>query len=229
MENPRHLAYELLTRYKLKRPTLEDIVYLVGENGYEIIDFEPGSPSAENLFRELALTEAIYSQDAFLYTNRDVKLLFLKDTLDAEEKRVAAAHELGHIVCGHTQTRPSAKEEYEANEFVHFFLNPAARLRFRNLTARHKWRTAVAILAIAVIVVGGIVAYNSVIEQKYTNYYVTSSGKKYHLRSCSQISGKANLHRLSREELETGNYEACETCLREVFQASDSTETDSVK
>ncbi len=219
MANPRQLANELLTRYKLKRPTLEDIVFLVGEKGYEIIDFEPGSPSAENLFQELSITEVVYSQDAFLYTNRDVKLLFLKDTLDAEEKRVAAAHELGHIVCGHTQTKPSVKEEYEANEFVHYFLNPKAGLRFRNVTARHKWRTAVVVLAIVVFVAGGILAYNSVIDQRYTQYYVTSSGKKYHQRKCSQISGKANIHRLSREELASGIYEPCETCLYDLAHA----------
>ena len=158
MANPQQLANELLIRYKLKRPTLEDIVFLVGENGYEIIDFEPGSPSAESLFRELSLNEAVCSQDAFLYTNHNVKLLFLKDSLDADEKRYAAAHELGHIVCGHSQTRPSVKEEYEANEFVHYFLNPSARLRARNMTARHKWRTAFIILTIALVVAVGIFA-----------------------------------------------------------------------
>ena len=94
MANPRPLANELLIRCKLKQPTLEDIVFLIGENGYEIIDFEPGSTSAENLFKELSLNEAVCSQDAFLYTNHDVKLLFLKDTLDADEKRVAAAHDM---------------------------------------------------------------------------------------------------------------------------------------
>ena len=220
MANPQHLANELLTRYKLKRPTLEDVVFLVGENGYEIIDFEPGSPSAESLFRELSLNEAVCSQDAFLYTNRDVKLLFLKDTLDADEKRVAAAHELGHIVCGHSQSRPSVKEEYEANEFVHYFLNPPARLRVRNMTARHKWRTAAIILAIAIVVTGGIIAYNSVINQKYTQYYVTSSGTKYHLRNCSQINGKTNVRRLLKEELESGGYEPCGTCLQDLSPAN---------
>ena len=219
MANPQHLANELLTRYKLKRPTLEDVVFLVGENGYEIIDFEPRSPSAESLFRELSLNEAVCSQDAFLYTNRDVKLLFLKDTLDADEKRVAAAHELGHIVCGHSQTKPSVKEEYEANEFVHYFLNPPARLRVRNMTARHKWRTALIVLALAVVVAGGVIAYNAVIDQKYTQYYVTSSGGKYHLRKCTQIKGKTNIRRLSREELAAGNYEPCETCLHDLIPA----------
>ena len=226
MANPRHLANELLTRCKLKQPTLEDIVFLVGENGYEIIDFEPGSPSAESLFKELSLNEAICSQDAFLYTNHDVKLLFLKDTLDADEKRVAAAHELGHIVCGHSQTKPSVKEEYEANEFVHYFLNPTLRLRFRNMTARHKWRTGIIILAIAIVLAGGVFAYNSVIEQKYTQYYVTSSGKKYHLRNCTQITGKTNIRRLSREDLAAGNYEPCDTCLHDLILSEKETTTD---
>ena len=220
MANPQHLANELLIRYKLKRPTLDDVVFLIDENGYEIIDFEPGSPSAENLFKELSLNEAVRSQDAFLYTNHDVKLLFIKDSLDADEKRVAAAHELGHIVCGHSQTRPSVKEEYEANEFVHYFLNPPARLRFRNMTARHKWKTAFILLAIALVVAGGVFAFNSVLSQKYTQYYVTSYGKKYHLRNCIQINSKTNIRRLSREELAAGSYEPCDTCLHDLVPAN---------
>lgn len=213
MASPQHLANELLTRCRLKQPTLEDIVFLVGEKGYEIIDFEPGSPSAEKLFQELALNEAVCAQDAFLYTNRDVKLLFLKDSLDADEKRFAAAHELGHIVCGHSQTTPSVKEEYEANEFVHYFLNPSPRIRLWNMLTRHKWRTVAVLLAVAITVAGGIVAYNSVIDQNYSPYYATSLGKKYHLKNCTQINGKTNVRRLSKEELESGEYEPCGTCL----------------
>jgi hypothetical protein len=213
MTNPQHLANELLIRCRLKRPTLEDIVFLVGENGYEIIDFESGSPSAQKLFQELSLNEAVCSQDAFLYTNRNVKLLFLKDTLDADEKTFAAAHELGHIICGHCQTKPSVKEEYEANEFVHYFLNPSRGIKLRNMLARHKWKTMAVILALIIMMTGGIIAYNAVIDQKYSQYYVTSLGKKYHLRNCTQINRKMNIHRLTKEELASGEYEPCGTCL----------------
>ena len=213
MTNPQHLANELLIRCRLKRPTLEDIVFLVGENGYEIIDFEPGSPSAEKLFQELSLNEAVCSQDAFLYTNRNVKLLFLKDSLDAKEKRFAAAHELGHILCGHGQTKPSVKEEYEANEFVHYFLNPSPEIRLRNMLARHKWRAAAVFLAAVIMIVGGIIAYNTVIDQKYSQYYASSMGKEYHQRNCTQINGKTNIRRLTKEELASGEYEPCGTCL----------------
>ena len=213
MVNPKRLANVLLTRCKLKQPTLEDIIFLVGENGYEIIDFEPGSPSAEKLFQELSLDDAVCTQDAFLYTNRNVKLLFLQDCLDSEEKKFAAAHELGHIVCGHGQTQPSVKEEYEANEFVHYFLNPSPEIRLRNMLTRHKWRTVAVFVAIAIIVTGVIIAYNAVVDQKYSQYYATSQGKKYHLRNCIQINGKTNVRRLTREELASGEYEPCGTCL----------------
>ena len=222
MANPQHLANELLIRCRFKQPTLEDIVFLVGENGYEIIDFEPGSPSAEKLFQELSLNEAVCSQDAFLYTNRNVRLLFLKDSLDADEKKFAAAHELGHIVCGHSQTKPSVKEEYEANEFVHYFLNPSPGIRLRNMLTRHKWRTAVVFLVIAIMVAGGIVAYNAVIDQTYSQYYATSLGKKYHLRNCTQINGKTNVRRLSKEELASGEYEPCRTCLSNLIPTDQS-------
>ena len=217
MTTAQHLANELLTRYKLKQPTLEDIIFIVGENGYEIIDFDPESPSAESLFQELALSEAVYSQDAFLYTNRDVKLLFLRDSLDADEKKYAAAHELGHIVCGHSQTKPSVKEEYEANEFVHYFLNPSLRIRTRNVTIRHKWRTVGILLAILTILIGGIIGYNYFIDWKYSPYYATSLGHRYHLRKCTQINGKTNVRRLTKEELESGDYEPCGTCLRDLI------------
>lgn len=217
MTNPQHLANGLLNRCKLKQPTLDDVVFLVEENGYEIIDFEPGSPSADKLFQELSLSEAVCAQDAFLYTNRNVKLLFLKDSLDADEKRFAAAHELGHIVCGHSQTKPSVKEEYEANEFVHYFLNPSLRIRLRNVLLRHEWRTVAVLLAIVITVTGGIIAYSAMMDQKYSPYYATSMGKKYHLRNCTQINDKTNVRRLTREELESGDYEPCGTCLHNLI------------
>jgi len=159
------------------------------------------------------LDDAVCAQDAFLYTNRNVKLLFLKDSLDAEEKKFAAAHELGHIVCGHGQTQPSVKEEYEANEFVHYFLNPSPEIRLRNMLTRHKWRTAAIFLVAAIMIAGGIIAYNAVIDQKYSQYYATTLGKKYHLRNCTQINGKTNVRRLTKEEFASGNYEPCGTCL----------------
>ena len=183
-----------------------------------IIDFEPGSASAEKLFQELSLGDAVCTQDAFLYMNRNVKLLFLKDSLDAEEKKFAAAHEPGHIVCGHRQTQPSVKEEYEANEFVYYFLNPSPEIRLRNMLTRHKWRTVAVFLATAIMIAGGIIAYNAVLNEKYSQYYATTLEKKYHLRNCTQINGKTNLRRLIKEELASGNYEPCGTCLHNLIQ-----------
>lgn len=107
----------------------------------------------------------------------------------------------------------SVKEEYEANEFVHYFLNPSPRIQLRNMLMRHKWRTVAVFLAIAIVVAVGIIAYNTAIDQKYSPYYATSLGKKYHLRNCTQINGKTNVRRLTKEQLASGEYEPCGTCL----------------
>ncbi len=221
MIKPRRLANELLTRHRLKQPTLEDVVFLVEDYGYELIDFDPDSSDAEKLFQELSLDKTVYLQDAFLYTNHDVKLLFLKDSLDADEKRLAATHELGHIVCGHATTNPSVAEEYEANEFVHYFLNPPQRTIFWNVLMRHKWRSVAIFMALAIAIAGSIVAINSALDHKYSRYYVTTSGKKYHKQDCSQINGKTNIRKLTIEELSSGKYEPCGTCLRDLEQSSE--------
>lgn len=208
-----------MTRYRLKQPTLEDIVFLVEDNGYELIDFDPNSSDSEKLFQELGLDKSVYSQASFLYTNHDVKLLFLKDSLDANEKRFAAAHELGHIVCGHATTNPSVAEEYEANEFVHYFLNPPRRIILWNVLVRYKWRTIAIFLALVIAITGSIIVTSSAFDRKYSEYYVTTFGKKYHQQGCSQINGKTNIRRLTLEELSSGKYEPCGTCLRDLKQS----------
>lgn len=123
----------LLLQYRISSPTLDDIIMIVAQYGYEIIDYDPSSRSTQELIASLSLNHQILSQNAFLYTNHNVKLLFVRDNLDAEDKRVAITHELGHIVCKHADT--SIQEEYEANEFVHYFAFCGPRrslLRYEN-------------------------------------------------------------------------------------------------
>lgn len=207
------MARLLLSKYRIFIPTLEEIVFIVGEQGYELVDFDPKSNSTRELIANLGMDEGILRQGAFLYTNKDVKLLFVLDSLEAEEKRYAIAHELGHIICGHANTDASLSEEYEANEFVHYFLNPDVREKGKVFFLRHK-RSSIAICVVLfMLIAGGIWGWNTLIDMKYSDYYVTSSGMKYHLRDCSLIKDKSNLRRLTEEELLSQIYEPCGSCL----------------
>ena len=215
MNNPGKLADRLLRRYRLSTPTLENVLFIAQDLGYELVEFEPGSSGSEALFAELKLDERITGQGAFLYTNHRMKLLFLRETLEEDEKRYAAAHELGHIVCGHVHPEPSVREEAEANEFAHYFLHPSLPRRMAG-TAQHRKGLILGIIAAAlVLAAGGIYGANRYVNDRYSQYYATKSGKKYHLPDCATIRGKPGLHRLTKEEMASGDYQPCGVCLGE--------------
>ena len=87
MEKPQKFAQEILRKYKLSKPTLDDALFILQEQGYEIIDFDPGGNN--ELFNELSLDKGVTKQGAFLYTNNRVKLFFIRETLDEDEKLYA--------------------------------------------------------------------------------------------------------------------------------------------
>lgn len=213
---PRRMALSVQGQYRLTRPKLDDIVAIITERGYEIIDFEPESEALTLLTGELALTPDILSQNAFVYQRGGVRLVFIKISLTSEEKLYVLAHELGHIVLGHTTNGSSSiAEEYEANEFVHYLLNPSLMLQGR-VGIRNHTRASIALLIIAVLLVVGVVVANYWIDKtKYAGeYYVTPYGTKYHRRECSVIRDRTNLKKLTVEEFD--DYDPCKLCLPEL-------------
>ena len=211
-------ARNLLRRYQISKPSLENLCGAVTEQGYEIIDFNTQDESMSVLVKELALTPDILNQNAFVYQNNGVRLLFVKDNLTPQEKLYVIAHELGHIVLGHLQNgdRASVTEEYEADEFMHYLLHPRATTSISVAILRH--RLLVGILTGAIMVgaiAGGIIGYISA-QKAYTgDYYITPNGQKYHRANCSVIVNHANARRMTTEEYESGEYEPCKLCVPE--------------
>ena len=213
-KSPRQAAAVIQKHYKLTKPTLDELVGVISEQGYEIIDFEPKSETMTALSEELALTPAIVGQSAFLYRRDGISLLFVKSSLTGQEKLYALAHELGHIVLGHTQTGgvSSVTEEYEAAEFMHYVLNPGMWRRV-SLVLYHHRLAAVAIISVLALAVVGIgFAQRQAYESRFNgDYYVTPSGKKYHRRECSVLKDRSNIRRIAEDEMEV--YDPCKLCL----------------
>jgi Zn-dependent peptidase ImmA (M78 family) len=218
-KNARISAYKLLRHYKLSVPTLDDLVAIVEDIGFEIVDFSSSRLDSDfsDLVQGLAIHELVMTRKAFVYQNADVKLLFLCETLTPEEKQYAVAHELGHIQIGHLRigaySDSSVAEEYEANEFAHYLLHPDTGMRAVSVIRKRKPLFAVLIVVILALVIGTLVLKHNASEKAfYKEYYVTESGKKYHTKDCSVIRDKANVHRLTAEEYESGQYEPCGIC-----------------
>ena len=126
----KNAAYSLLRMHDLHEPTLDDLVGIVNTLGFEIIDYSRDEEDEDirALIRELGISELTKTSRAFTYRKQDVKLLFLEDSMSADEKRYAIAHELGHIILGHmnsgTGFSADMEDEFEANEFAHYLLHP---------------------------------------------------------------------------------------------------------
>lgn len=209
-------ANNLLRQYALIRPSLDDLVAVVADLGFEIVEFAPNSKPMEVLKERLSLTDSIVSQDAFVYQNGDVRLLFLRDNLNGQEKLYAVAHELGHIALGHVNARPSVIEEHEANEFSHYVLHPQMVGRLRSMVIRHR-RMTVGVFAAIVLVLLAVGYALGVSQRRHykEGFYVTPSGTKYHRAACSIIEGRTNARLMTREEYESGTYAPCALCVPE--------------
>ena len=92
-------AYSVLRRHKLTTPSLDDLMHLADELGYTVLDYSKSSEesSAGVLIQKLGLSSFAQNGNSFVYKNNDIKLIFLRETMTANEKLYSLAHELGHI------------------------------------------------------------------------------------------------------------------------------------
>ena len=209
-------AESIISKYKLCNITLDDIVKVISDYGFDIIDFDPCDKTDNTfvLINELGLVEISKTAKAFTYQKDIVRLVFVRDNIPNEDKCYLLAHELGHIACDHLSSiNASMQEEFEANEFAHYLLHPSLIRKLLYL-ARKRW----AIVAVILLLVIGLVIGFSVNKRDannkeyYKEFYITSGGEKYHRKNCYSIQGKNNIHRLTIEEYDSGKYEPCKLC-----------------
>lgn len=213
-------AKSLLLQYGISKITLENLLYIVEQQGFEVLEYSQLdlTDSVWKIIENLKLTPYAQSGKAFAYQNGRTKLIFLCDELSADEKLYALAHEEGHILCGHLSVGVCdsnlVEQEYMANEVAHYLINPPIHIKlWVKLLERKK-------LAVAVISIIGVLAVIVIIAMTihknssyYGNYWVTENGTKYHEYDCMIIKDKTNTRRLTEEDYASGEYEPCQVCL----------------
>ena len=218
----RYKAKNLLLEYGISKVTLENLIYIIEDQGFEIIEYSQRdcSDSVWTVLNTLNLTAYAESGKAFAYKCGKSKLLFVCEEMTADEKLYALAHEEGHIIFGHLCNGAcdgnAVEEEYVANEFAHYLLHPPLLLKFATAVKSNKKKALwVALIALALAVIIPITV--SVIQSRsyYGEYYVTESGTKYHEKECMTIKDRSNVRRLTEKDYYSGDYEPCHVCLPE--------------
>ena len=216
----RYKAKNLLLEYGISKVTLENLIYIIEDQGFEIIEYSQRdrSDSVWTVLNTLNLTAYAESGKAFAYKCGKSKLLFVCEEMTSDEKLYALAHEEGHIIFGHLCNGAcggnAVEEEYVANEFAHYLLHPPLFLKFVTTVKSNKKKVLwIAIIALALAVIIPLTV--NVIQSRsyYGEYYVSESGTKYHEKECMTIKDRSNIRRLTEKDYYSGDYEPCHVCL----------------
>ena len=210
----------MLSQYKLSKVTLDNLVYIIEGQGFEIIEYLNGEDAATNrLIQRLDLVEYARSNKAFTYKCGETKFVFLYEEMSATEKLYALAHEVGHIFCGHLKDGNiccSVEEEYGANEFAHAILHPSIWSKPLQWFIEHRKVATIGIAVLLVLTVLAIsISHIIRLQSYYGEYYITESGTKYHEKECICVKDKTNIERLTEKQYYSGEYEPCQLCLPE--------------
>lgn len=218
----RYKAKNLLLEYGISKVTLENLIYIIEDQGFEIIEYSQRdrSDSIWTVLNTLNLTAYAESGKAFAYKCGKSKLLFVCEEMTADEKLYALAHEEGHIIFGHLCNGAcdgnAVEEEYVTNEFAHYLLHPPLLLKFATTVKSNKKKALwVALIALSLAVIIPLTVNIIQSRSYYGEYYVTESGTKYHEKDCMTIKDRSNVRRLTEKDYYSGDYEPCHVCLPE--------------
>ena len=93
-------AKDILLQYGIAEPTLENVIYIIEEHGYELLEYSRYDTDSAiyQVIERLNLMPYALSGKAFAYRHNETKVVFVCEEMSASEKLYALAHELGHIV-----------------------------------------------------------------------------------------------------------------------------------
>ncbi len=214
--NVKKKAKEFVKKYNFTNPSVTGICDILEKQGYTIVWFNSLSNDSDvdNIIKSFSLSDYIAKTRAFTYVDENFRLVFVNEDLSQEEKLIVLLHEEGHIFCEHFSKKDiigeDVRDEDEANNFAHYVLNPTFGIKlFKHRRALLCVGISVLILSMAALAVG--FAVNE--SRYYGKYYITVAGTKYHEKDCGYVKNKTNIHRMTKEDYNTGDYSPCKKCI----------------
>ena len=213
-------AKSFLKEFGSNKLDYESLKKIVEKQGYAVVEYNHiyNDENVSELIEALHLSDDIIRSRGFTYADRNHRIVFVHEDLSFAEKLLVLAHEEGHIYCNHMCSGSiigrDVQEEYEANEFAHFVLNPSWIYRLQNKVKTKKKAVIIGAICVLILLAGSVtLAIVNQEKQYYGEYYITESGGKYHEKDCIFVKDKTNCHRMTVEEFESGEYEPCGICL----------------
>ena len=206
--------------YSLQTVNYLSLVQTAEKLGYTVIEYNSyaNNEDVETVIRNLRLEKTIMVSRGFTYSDNDYRLIFINTDLNEREKTLVISHEIGHIVLGHVNSQSvigkDVVDEHEASEFAHYLLNQGILNRLYRFFSKNKKKIIILVIVLAAAAAAtGVICTVRKEQSYYGDYYVSSTGNKYHKKDCIYVKDKSTARRLTKEEYESGAYEPCNMCL----------------
>lgn len=221
-------AKDFMKEFRIKALTVDRITEIIISQGFRIIRFNKvlNENNVEILINGLELQDYVNAYSAFTYVDERYRLLFLEENLSDDEILILLVHEEGHIYNQHFErgvlAGENTKDEYEANEFAHYVLNPTLINKFNTYILTHK-KSSIIFGVIIFIIMMSSIAIPQVIKYQsyYGDYYVVPTGTKFHIEECFYVRDKNTKRRLTQDDIKSGLFEPCKVCLPELREEND--------
>lgn len=201
------------TRKVRGKLTFENINKYIKDIGYQLILFDENTSELRNL----GLTEVAENRNGFTYCG-ELKIIFIRKSLDEQEKLHLLIHEIGHIMLGHLETDFLTKQtkEKQAEAFVNFsFL-----YTYINSIKAKLFIFFVLTFMLIYSIIGSYTMYDITMTRNEKThavtidvsseetYYVTPTGKKYHIKDCIYAKNSTPVS----VQYAIDNYFPCKVC-----------------
>ena len=237
MENnsPMHIAYKTLIQNRIYSfPLCDELKRIIEFNQFTVIEYKKhfNSEYVSELIKKLKIEDEINSNDSFLYIKNNLRFVFINSDISDDDKCSLLLHELGHILDPLLESRQlnnsKIKKEEFANEFSHYMKHPILRVKlFVFILKKLKLIIGVVTLFLLFLLLLFMVKFQLVSPSSSTSsnslnheisnsdYYVTSSGKKYHEKFCLVVKYRNNLTKYTLDEARKDGYKPCLICIGE--------------
>ncbi len=206
-------------------PSYDDLVRIIESKQFTVIAYKKHNNHQAlcELIDKLQIKNEIENNDSFLYIRDNLRFVFINSGLSMEDKCLLLSHELGHILDPGLKNSDivysKIKKEEFANEFSFYLKNPGLLFKIHSFLKRK--RTFCVIVLALILCFTGICAWASFLSDEdapvstnaETVFFVTSAGKKYHLKTCPVVKYRTNLTEYTLDDAKKKGFNPCNFCI----------------
>lgn len=198
--------------------TIDSLTLYLEAAGWQIKDYDI------SLFKLLRCSMSAKHTSSFIYYTDDLQIVFLRrKQLSTEAMKLTLLHEICHIELGHHLVKNGCDHndlaEHEAE---------ALAVEVKRIITGRPLRQQITFCLLAALLIAAIgfsassapqqraifqsEATADTIEKPASGYYITASGKSYHIENCYHIRNR-NTMMLTKADAEYMGYTPCKDCL----------------